>query len=185
MKGRNFVSGLLSILVLTWDGMVFAADVVPEPDGFRTENYRASIPATLKGATVISTEEASALWREKGALFVDVLPHDPKPAKLPAGTIWKEKIREDIPGSVWLANVGYGILNKETESYFEEGLRSHAGDDKNTKIVFYCMNNCWMSWNAAKRAVAWGYTSVLWYPLGTDGWTEAGLPTTRNVPFEF
>ncbi len=33
-----------------------------------------------------------------------------------------------------------------------------------------------MSWNAAKRALALGYQNVAWYPDGTDGWHEAGLP---------
>jgi rhodanese-related sulfurtransferase len=39
-----------------------------------------------------------------------------------------------------------------------------------------------MSWNAAKRAVSWGYTDVLWYPDGTDGWQEAGLPLAEARP---
>ena len=33
-----------------------------------------------------------------------------------------------------------------------------------------------MSWNAAKRALALGYTHVAWYPEGTDGWAAADLP---------
>ena len=42
----------------------------------------------------------------------------------------------------------------------------------NRKIVFYCLKNCWMSWNAAKRAKTFGYTQVLWYPGGTEGWRK-------------
>jgi len=38
-----------------------------------------------------------------------------------------------------------------------------------------------MSWNAAKRAIALGYT-VAWYPDGTDGWQDAGLPLSVAVP---
>jgi rhodanese-related sulfurtransferase len=33
-----------------------------------------------------------------------------------------------------------------------------------------------MSWNAAKRALSYGYTNVAWYPEGTDGWQRANLP---------
>jgi PQQ-dependent catabolism-associated CXXCW motif protein len=44
-------------------------------------------------------------------------------------------------------------------------------------VVFYCLADCWMSWNAAKRAASWGYREVLWYRDGTDGWEAAGLPT--------
>jgi rhodanese-related sulfurtransferase len=39
-----------------------------------------------------------------------------------------------------------------------------------------------MSWNAAKRAVAWGYNGVAWYPEGTDGWQEVGLPLVEGKP---
>ena len=176
-------SGVLAVLFTVLVTPASAAETAPEPADYRTENYRAPVPATLKGAKVVTTEETIALWKDKSAVFVDVLPHDPKPANLPAGTIWKEKVREDIPGSIWLANVGYGILNKETEAYFRNGLKSQLGDDTKRKVLFYCMENCWMSWNAAKRAVEWGYKSVLWYPLGTDGWTAAKQPTQKNEPF--
>jgi PQQ-dependent catabolism-associated CXXCW motif protein len=43
-------------------------------------------------------------------------------------------------------------------------------------IVFYCLASCWMSWNAAKRALAIGYRRVAWYPDGTDGWAADHLP---------
>ena len=38
------------------------------------------------------------------------------------------------------------------------------------------------SWNAAKRAAAWGYRNVLWYRDGTDGWEEEALPTEELHP---
>ena len=39
-----------------------------------------------------------------------------------------------------------------------------------------------MSWNAAKRALALGYTRVAWYPEGTDGWAADGLPLEARTP---
>jgi rhodanese-related sulfurtransferase len=39
-----------------------------------------------------------------------------------------------------------------------------------------------MSWNAAKRARALGYSNVVWYPEGTDGWLAAGLPVQPTEP---
>jgi hypothetical protein len=39
-----------------------------------------------------------------------------------------------------------------------------------------------MSWNAARRAVAWGYANVAWYPDGTDGWAEEDLPLEDAQP---
>lgn len=158
------------------------AGAVAEPDGYRMEDFRAPVPATLAGATVVSTTEAARLWRRKEALFVDVMPDTPKPANLPKGTIWRDKVRHDIPGSVWLANVGYGALSKETAAYFSDGLATHARE-RTSKVLFYCMTNCWMSWNAAKRALELGYRDVVWYPGGADGWEKAGLPLVENRPF--
>ncbi len=123
---------------------------VREPEGYRMEDYRAPVPPTLAGAQVIGTAEAKRLWRTGKAVFVDVMPATPKPQNLPKGTIWRDKVRTDIPGSIWLANVGYGALPPETEAYFRTALEAHGGKD--ATILFYCMTDCWMSWNAAKRA---------------------------------
>ena len=160
------------------------AETVPEPSGYRMEEYRAPVPATLEGARVVGTAEAERLWRGKGAVFLDVMPRAPKPANLPKGTIWRDKPRNGIPDSIWLVNVGYGEINAETEAYFRSGLEAQVGADKTRPILFYCMTDCWMSWNAARRAVAWGYSSVLWYPLGSDGWAKAGLPLVAEEPYK-
>jgi hypothetical protein len=40
-----------------------------------------------------------------------------------------------------------------------------------------------MSWNAARRALEWGYTAVIWYPDGTDGWDFEDLPLEPNRPY--
>jgi PQQ-dependent catabolism-associated CXXCW motif protein len=122
------------------------------------------------------------LWEQKSAVFFDVMPRLPKPV-LPPGTIWRDKPRMNIPGSIWLANVGYGEINKETEAYFQAGLKANTDGDMSRKIVIYCMTDCWMSWNAAKRAVKWGYTAVIWYPDGADGWERANLPLSTAKPF--
>lgn len=176
----SVVSGVAVLLFLCASGY---AQSVTEPSGYRMEEYRAPVPPTLAGATVIDTKTAEALWRNKQAIFFDVLPQAPKPKDLPAGTVWRDKPRSDIPGSVWLANVGYGEINADTEAYFRAGLLQNGVASKDQPIVFYCMNNCWMSWNAGKRAISWGYTAVHWYPLGTDGWSEAGLPLEDKKPY--
>jgi PQQ-dependent catabolism-associated CXXCW motif protein len=154
---------------------------VPEPEAYRMDNYRAPVPATLKGARVVTTAEAEKLWREKGAIFLDVMPRLPKPEKLPKGTIWRDKPRANIPGSIWLANAGYGALSADMDAYFQKGLAAQTGGDKTRRILFYCMTDCWMSWNAARRAIAWGYSAVLWYPEGADGWGKHGLPLDDNA----
>ncbi|WP_245422191.1 PQQ-dependent catabolism-associated CXXCW motif protein [Alsobacter soli] len=156
----------------------------PEPEQYRMENYRAPTPATLRGARVLTTEEAAALWRSGSAAFIDVLPHPPKPQGLPPGTVWRDEPRQDIQGSIWLPDTGYGAIAAVTESYLRAGLERASGGDRSKLLVFYCMENCWMSWNAAKRALSLGYEKVAWYPEGTDGWKRANLPlqTARPEP---
>lgn len=147
---------------------------VPEPDGYRTEDYRKPVPATLKGAHVLDDAQANRLWLEKKAIFIDVYPHAPKPANLPPNTLWREPRHQTIEDAVWLPNVGYGALSKEFEDYFKTHLHQLTGGDASKPLVFFCMKDCWMSWNAAKRAMSYGYAKVYWYPDGTDGWQETG-----------
>jgi PQQ-dependent catabolism-associated CXXCW motif protein len=153
-----------------------------EPAEYRVDNYRAPVPATLAGARVLATEEAEAIWRAGTGVFIDVLPHLPKPQNLPAGTVWREKPRLNIPGSVWLPDTGYGMLAAATEDYLQEGLARASGGDRARLLVIYCQADCWMSWNAAKRALTYGYSNVAWYPEGTDGWQRANLPVEDSQP---
>lgn len=153
---------------------------VPEPEGYRMDRFRAPVPATLKGATVVSTKEVEALVGS--VVLIDVLPRPPKPAGLKEGTVWRPRPRSNIPGSVWLPNTGLGVLPISVEAYFRDNLARLTGGDVTRKLVFYCLADCWMSWNAAKRALAYGYAQVYWYPEGTDGWAAAGLPLAPSEP---
>jgi PQQ-dependent catabolism-associated CXXCW motif protein len=153
-----------------------------EPEGYRTDNYRAPVPATLNGARVLTTAEAELIWRERRGTFIDVLPRPPRPGNLPAGTVWRDKPRFNIPGSIWLPDTGYGTLAPATEDYLRNGLEQASRGNKAALLVIYCMADCWMSWNAAKRALAYGYSNVAWYPEGTDGWERAKLPTEESQP---
>jgi PQQ-dependent catabolism-associated CXXCW motif protein len=155
---------------------------IPEPKTYRTENYRAPTPSTLEGARVLSTLDAAALWRSGTAFFIDVMPQPPRPANLPTGTLWRDKPHFDISRSVWLPDTGYGELHFSMERYFQDGLERVSGGDRGKLLVFYCLKDCWMSWNAAKRAQSFGYTNIAWYPDGTDGWAAAGLPLEERKP---
>jgi PQQ-dependent catabolism-associated CXXCW motif protein len=159
-----------------------AQELVLEPEGYRTEDYRAPVPDTLAGARVVTTAEAESIWRAKSGIFVDVLPRAPKPSSLPAGTIWRDRPRFNIPGSVWLPDTGYGALAQVTEEYLRRGLQRALGGNHATLVVVYCQANCWMSWNAAKRILTYGYSNVAWYPDGTDGWERANLPLVESRP---
>ena len=133
------------------------------------------MPATLAGARVLTTEQAEAIWRAGKAVFIDVLPRPPKPPNLPEGTIWRDKPRFNIPGSV-----GCPIRDMQRwrpdEDYLRDGILRATGGDKTKSLVIYCQADCWMSWNAAKRALTYGYSDVAWYPDGTDG---GSAPTSR------
>jgi len=153
-----------------------------EPGAYRTEDYRAPTPASLEGARVVTTAEAEQIWKAGGAIFIDVLPHAPRPANLPPGTIWRDKPRLNIPGSVWLPDTGYGALAPAMENYLRANVARISTGDRAKMLVVYCQRACWMSWNAAKRILAMGYTNVAWYPDGTDGWQEADLPLQESKP---
>lgn len=154
----------------------------PEPEGYRLEAFRAPVPATLKGAAVVDTARAFDIWRNKAAVFIDALPHAPKPQGLPKTAVWREQPRFDIPGSVWLPDTGFGEISDATRRYLEKGLARATGDDRKKPLVFYCLADCWMSWNAAKRAMTLGYSNVAWYPDGTDGWAAAKHPLEERKP---
>ena len=175
------LAGLISA-ALALASPAYAQENAAEPELYRTDNYRAPVPATLAGARVLSTPEAEAIWRAKAGVFIDVLPRPLKSQGLPAGTVWRDKPRLNIPGSIWLPDTGYGTLAAVTEDYLRHGLDRASGGNKTTLLVVYCQADCWMSWNAAKRALSYGYPNVAWYPEGTEGWLRANLPVAESQP---
>jgi PQQ-dependent catabolism-associated CXXCW motif protein len=66
--------------------------------------------------------------------------------------------------------------------YFARGLEKATHGDRARLLVIYCLADCWMSWNAAKRALSLGYANVAWYREGTDGWAAALLPLADATP---
>jgi PQQ-dependent catabolism-associated CXXCW motif protein len=159
-----------------------AAQGVPEPPDYQLEDYRSPTPQTLAGARVVTSQEAYKLW-QNGAIFIDVMPRPIKPPDLPNDTLWRELKRETIPGSTWLPNVGYGKLTPEMDGYFRLSLYALSGGDRAKPLLFFCMADCWMSWNAARRAlVEYGYTQVIWYPQGVDGWHFPDAPFVKIDP---
>ncbi len=158
------------------------AGAVPEPDGYRTDDYRTPVPLTLKGARTIDADDAEKIIGEGRALFIDVYPRAKKPPNLPKGTIWRDPTHMSIKGAYWLPNVGYGVLSDEFEEYFRTRLAMLTANDPARPVVFFCQRDCWMSWNAAKRALEWGYTDVLWFSEGTDAWQDHGFDLVKVEP---
>lgn len=152
------------------------------PDGYRIDHLEAPLPAAVPGARTVATDEVRRLHGTGSAVLVDVLPRPVRPPDLPAGSVWTPKRHRSLPGATWLANVGFGALTPQLDAYFRDNLRQLSHGDKAATIVIFCLPDCWMSWNAAKRAVSYGYTGILWYPDGIDAWAAAGLPLTEADP---
>ncbi len=151
-------------------------------DGYRIAEFRAPVPATAPSCATIDTDQLQALLQHEEVVLLDVLPAPVKPKDRPANLLWLPPPRHNIPGSHWLPNVGYGALSVELENYFSNNLERLTSGNKDRKIVIYCLADCWMSWNAAKRAATeYGYRAVYWYPDGTTGWEAAGLPLEKSV----
>ncbi len=160
---------------------------VPEPDGFRMDNYNAPVPATLTGAQVVGAKELSAAMA-KGAIVIDVVAAQHRPPSLPADRPWMPPPRMDVPGSLWWPEVGRGAISPALDAWFQARLKAVTGGDMNKTLAFYCKADCWMSWNAAKRAIGYGYKQVLWFPGGAEAWAAAGFAlhaaTPESVPMD-
>jgi PQQ-dependent catabolism-associated CXXCW motif protein len=156
----------------------------PEPEGYRMDDYRAPSPATVAGGVMLDTDAAHQLWESGAAVWIDVLPAPRRPENLPPSALWMPLPHRDIPGSLWLPDIGRGALSPEVEGYFRDHLATATKLRKDAAVVFYCLADCWMSWNAAKRAASWGYAQIYWYRDGTDGWDAAKLPMQNAEPAE-
>jgi PQQ-dependent catabolism-associated CXXCW motif protein len=171
---------LLFCLLIACHGI--AAAGVPEPEGYRLDDYRAPVPATVAGGKVVHTKGLQPLVRHGRVLLIDVIPAPRRPDNMREDQPWMPVPRRDIPGSLWLPDVGRGALSPEIERWFQDSLVRLTEGDRRRPLVFYCLSQCWMSWNAAKRAASYGYRRVYWYPDGSDGWEKAGLPLAAAQP---
>lgn len=160
------------VAVLCLSGAAAFAEA-PQPEGFRGPPYQAELPTALTGARTIDADEAQRLHAE-GAAFIDVYPRQKKPQNLPEHTVWRAEPHLTIPDALWLYDTGYERLKASEQSRLEVGLAEASGGDFAAPLVIFCRADCWMSWNAAKRAVALGYKQVLWFPEGTEGWEGTG-----------
>ena len=149
---------------------------MPEPSGYRMEDFRTPVPATLHGARVLTDDEAADIWNKNGAVFIDVYPQAPKPPNLPAGTFWREPSHRSIEGAQWLPNVGYGALSATMDEHFRSRLERLSKGKRDAPLIFFCLKDCWMSWNAAKRALEYGYTQRHVVPRWDRRLAGAGIP---------
>jgi PQQ-dependent catabolism-associated CXXCW motif protein len=154
----------------------------PEPEGYRLDDYHAPVPDHVPGGTVLDLTGLRRLIATEHPLLIDVLPAPRRPEGMKPTMPWLPPPHLDIPGSIWLPDVGRGALAPDFEAWFRTTLTRLTGGSFSRPLVFYCQAECWMSWNAAKRAAHYGYRRVYWYPDGVDGWKAAHLPLTAATP---
>jgi PQQ-dependent catabolism-associated CXXCW motif protein len=130
----------------------------------RLQEHAAPTPLEVPGARTIGTAELRQLLRaqfsERPLLF-DVL---------------SEERHASLPGAVWLPGAGLGeSFDDELQKRLARTLAQGSGGDRAKPMVFFCANaRCWLSYNAALRAVRLGYTGVRWYRGGIDAWGRSG-----------
>jgi PQQ-dependent catabolism-associated CXXCW motif protein len=140
------------------------------------------VATTLSGGTVIHAKKLAALLKTGDVMVVDVSDAPRRPDNMAVGAVWLPLPHPVIPGALWIPGAGMGAIPPSVERLFRERLAQGTGNDFARRLVIYCHRNCWLSWNAAKRAISYGYRSVFWFPDGMEGWRAAGLPTATAEP---
>ena len=166
--------------------VVFAAagsEHVREPEGLWSGPINSAVPATITGGKVIQAKEIARLLKQGKPLVVDVSNESKRPPGMAPDAPWLPLPQEVIPGSVWLPGAGMPDIAPETDVLFRELLSQTTGGDHDHIVVIYCHERCWLSWNAAKRAIGYGYRRVYWFPEGVEGWRAAGNTTAIAKPW--
>jgi PQQ-dependent catabolism-associated CXXCW motif protein len=124
-------------------------------------------PANIPGGQLITTKGLAALLQGRQAPFIlfDVLGQ-------------QEMLPDAVP-VVWMSQPG--SFKDAVQQQVGQMLGQQTQGRKDVALVFYCLSReCWMSYNAALRAIHAGYTNVLWYRGGIEAWKWAGLPTQQG-----
>ena len=143
---------------------------VAPTDALRTSAYHAPTPRAIPGGRMVRTTGLEAMRKARRRPYlIDVLGGES---------------HRTIAGAFWLAGAGAGDLNADEARRFRDAMAKFAAGDRNQPIVFFCADSqCWLSYNAALRAIAAGYTNIMWYRGGLAAWGHAGLPMTESEPF--
>ena len=140
---------------------------VAQTTEMRTEKFHAPTPRLHALAKTITTKALHELAiGAEPPVIIDVL---------------GGKGHRTVPGAIWLKGAG---LDDDREEDIDDRLEVILGEiakaDRTRAIVFFCLSaKCWLSHNAALRAVLLGYENVHWYRGGIKAWKKAKLPTER------
>jgi len=162
------LSGLCGLFL---SSLLYAEEPLFSADGYRLGQYRSPTPASVEHATTLDTAALQALLQQQPhTRLIDVYRR-----LWLHGQFVEDQPHANLPGSLWLANAGDGQLTLAWQTYFADNLRRSSSGDWHWPLVFYCRSDCWLSWNAVKRAHALGYDNLYWYRDGIDAWEQAGL----------
>jgi PQQ-dependent catabolism-associated CXXCW motif protein len=135
---------------------------VPPTGLLRRGYYEAPTPLRAPGAATVNTAQLSAMLAHR-PLIIDVRTGNAASLRTIVGAAWWP----------WA-----GLYGAPYGQHFEQALEQATGGDKSREIVFSCLSSrCWLSYNAALRAVRLGYRYVRWYRGGWDAWSEASGPS--------
>jgi PQQ-dependent catabolism-associated CXXCW motif protein len=130
----------------------------------RLADYGTPTPREVPGARTLRTAQLKS-WIQRDArtrpVLLDVLGGE---------------AHDSLPGAVWLPGAGRGTgFSDAVQAQLARALEELGVRASGRALVFFCASvSCWLSYNAALRAVALGYTEVYWYRGGIDAWVDAG-----------
>lgn len=140
---------------------------VAAPRALHSGDFHGPTPNGIPGGQVITTRGLMSLLQRGPPVHVfDVL-----------GS------RTALPDAVSLAWAAQpGSFDDATQQQLARMLTQTTRGRMDAPLVFYCQSpQCWMSYNAAARAIHLGYRNVLWYRGGVEAWQRAGQPLVAAV----
>jgi PQQ-dependent catabolism-associated CXXCW motif protein len=150
---------------------------VDEPTGFWHGDINGPVPASIQGGQVLQLAGVQKFIKSGDALIVDVSNAPRKPDGLAPDAPWLPVSHKALPKSIWIPGAGAGEVTPEFDVFLRDRIGMAAQGNYDRPIIVYCHKRCWLSWNGAKRLIAYGYRQVYWYPDGIEGWKAAKLPT--------
>jgi PQQ-dependent catabolism-associated CXXCW motif protein len=156
----------------------------PEPEGYWTGEINGTVPATLRGGIVLRTQDLEALLKTDKVVLIDASNLPKKPEKLAPGAPWIPALHASIPDTLWIPGSGMGEIASDIDTLYRDQLAKATANNLDKPVVVYCHERCWLSYNAARRAISYGYRKVYWYPDGIEGWRAANLPTSTSKAIE-
>lgn len=173
-------AGLIAMVAVA-SAPAHADDALFNAQGYRIAQYRAPTRMAPEGVVRVAPSAAVRLRPGIDALFIDVMPAEGGHRQ--ADGRWKLAVPHDtIPGAHWFPEAGRGVLAPGIDTWFARGIDRLARGRRDRPVILFCLVDCWMGWNAARRLHAAGYRQVWWMAEGTDGWRDLGRPLVRAIP---